>query len=90
MEVKANRYYFDKAYSWKLENESQLANSTIRLIHKSPDKKDKRPGKNTRNSVFYFKAKNASNNTVSLDFAELNTKNNISFNKITYVITVIE
>ena len=72
-------------------------NSTIRLIHKSPDKKDKRPGKrfiefgkNTRNSVFYFKAKNASNNTVSLDFAELNTKNNISFNKITYVITVIE
>ena len=101
MNVKANQPFTirlgksikHKNYVWDLGNKEQLNNTLIKFV-----KRDE--GKTISNNFytiyegeldneFYFEAGNASNNTITIDFSEINRNTLKSFNKISYVIKIV-
>ena len=83
----------NKNYVWDFENKEQLNTTLIRFVKRDEGKaifnKDYTIYEAESDNQFYFEAGNASNNTVAIDFIEINRVTLKSFNKICYVIKII-
>ena len=83
----------NKNYVWDFENKEQLNTTLIRFVKRDEGKaifnKDYTIYEGESDNQFYFEAGNASNNTVAIDFIEINRVTLKSFNKICYVIKII-
>ena len=83
----------NKNYVWDFENKEQLNTTLIRFVKRDEGKaifnKDYTIYEGESDNQFYFEAGNASNNTIKIDFIEMSRVTLKSFNKICYVITII-
>ena len=83
----------NKNYVWDFENKEQLNTTLIRFVKRDEGKaifnKDYTIYEGEADNQFYFEAGNASNNTIKIDFIEINRVTLKSFNKICYVIKII-
>ena len=101
MKVKANQPFIirleksikNKKYVWDLGNKEQLNTTLIKFVKRDEGKaifnKDYTIYEGEADNQFYFEAGNASNNTIKIDFIEMSRVTLKSFNKICYVITII-
>ena len=76
-----------------LGNKEQLNTTLIKFVKRDEGKaifnKDYTIYEGEADNQFYFEAGNASNNTIKIDFIEMSRVTLKSFNKICYVITII-